>query len=259
MDIIDYYDFTIRLARKAGMILLQNYRGDFKVDFKGGQKNNLVTEVDRKSEKFLVDAIKKKFPDHCFLSEESGDCAIAKSACRWIIDPIDGTTNYAHGHPFFCISIALEIDGKIVLGVIYAPKLDELFRAAVGHGAYLNNETIKVSSVKKLESALLATGFPPRARERNLPFFQKIIPKSQGIRRAGSAALDLAYVACGRLDGYWEFSLCPWDIAAGKLLITEAGGKISAVDGGPFELEGDNLLASNGHIHNELARELKAD
>lgn len=258
-----YYDFAIKTAQKTGQILLNNYKKDYQIGYKDEGKSNLVTEIDHLAEDFIVAAIKKNFPGHCVLSEEGGNCGTVKSDYQWIIDPIDGTTNYAHGYPFFCVSIALEIKKEIVLGVVYAPMLDELFRAAKGNGAFLNNEAMKVSSVETLDTALMCTGFSEyfsyKAKEKksNLPLFEHFLSHSQAIRRSGSAAIDLCSVAAGRLDGYWELGLKPWDIAAGKLIVEEAGGKVSNMDGSALILDGCNIVASNNIIHKEMIKNLQ--
>ena len=261
MDTKKYHDFAVQIAQKAGKILLEYFRTNIKVSYKGGDKRNLVTEVDRMSETCIVAAIKKAFPGHCVLSEEGGDCGIKPSKYRWLIDPIDGTTNYAHGYNFYAVSIALAYEDEVLAGVIYAPMLKEMFSAAKGMGAFLNGKKIKVSKVPKLETALLATGFNMNEKGRNIPVFEKILPKAQGIRRAGSAALDMAYVAAGRLDGYWELAIYPWDIAAGIILVQEAGGKVTDLQGTKLTLPEAgmmNMLATNGKIHPEMVKEIKA-
>lgn len=259
LNLKEYYDFAVRTAQKAGKILLDHYQTDFRISYKDEGKSNLVTAVDHLAEKFIVGEIKKKFPTHYVLSEEGGDCNTKPSPFRWIIDPIDGTTNYAHGYSFFAISIALEINEQIVVGIVYAPYLDELFRAALGHGAFLNNRSIKVSDTNSLETALLCTGFREQNKSKgvNLSILKHFCSKAQGLRRSGSAAIDLAYTAAGRLDAYWEIGLKPWDIAAGKLLVEEAGGKITAIDGTPVILDGQNILASNGILHTEMIKNIR--
>ncbi len=261
MDIKNYHDFAVKVAKKAGKILLDYYQTNIKINYKGGDKRNLVTEVDMMSEKYIVDEIKKKFPDHCFLAEESGDCGIKPSDYKWVIDPIDGTTNYAHGYNFYAVSIALMHKNEVLTGVIYAPMLKELFHAGKGMGAFLNNKPLRVSKAENLETSLLATGFNQNEHGRNIPIFQYILPKAQGIRRAGSAALDMAYTAAGRLDGYWEYAIYPWDIAAGVLLVEEAGGKITDLEGKPLKLDQPDImtvLASNGKIHGEMVKDIAA-
>jgi myo-inositol-1(or 4)-monophosphatase len=195
----------------------------------------------------LLDA----FPTHAILAEEGGAHSGTDPRYRWIVDPLDGTTNYAHGFPFFCVSIGLEVEGRLTLGVVYAPSLDELFVAEAGRGATVNDRPIHVSSIDDLDQALLATGFPyDRAQfPRALRSFEVVSLRSQAVRRAGSAALDLCYVACGRFDGYWEHSVKPWDVAAGALLVREAGGSVSGTDGSAFGVESGQVLATNGILH----------
>ena len=257
IDFLPYYNFTVLIAQKAGQILLDHYDTAFRVSYKGEGKNNLVTEVDHLAEKYIIDTIQKKFPDHIILSEESGLVGAKKSDFRWIIDPLDGTTNYAHAYPFFAVSIALEYKNEIIVGVVYAPQLDELFRCAKGHGAFLNNRVIEVSKTTTLETALLGTGFTYENKEKNLPYFEKFLYPAQGIRRCGSAAIELAYIAAGRLDAFWEFRLKPWDVAAGKLLIEEAGGKISNMDGSKLQLDAENIVASNTLLHSEMIKNIQ--
>jgi len=206
-----------------------------------------------------VDEIKKKFPDHCFLAEESGDCGIKPSDYKWIIDPVDGTTNYAHGYNFYAVSIALMYKNELLVGVIYAPMLNELFYAGKGLGAFLNKKPIKVSQTANVETSLLATGFNANEKGRNIPIFKHILPKAQGIRRAGSAALDMAYTATGRIDGYWEYAIYPWDIAAGILMVEEAGGHVTDLEGNPLKLNQPDImtvLATNSKIHNEMIKNI---
>jgi myo-inositol-1(or 4)-monophosphatase len=215
---------------------------------------DLVTEYDRRSERLLLDALKARFPGHAILAEESGDHPAA-SRVRWIVDPLDGTTNFSHNYPFFCVSIAAEIDGKLAAGAIYDPVRDELFAAARGLGATLNGVPIRVSPIDRVSDALLVTGFPYDVREhpeRSVPLFQAFLMRAQGIRRDGSAALNLCYLACGRFDGFWENSLSPWDMAAGVLIVREAGGRVTDYDGRAFELSARRILASNGRIHDEM-------
>lgn len=260
MEIKKYYDFAIRIARKAGEILVKYSQSNIHVEFKGGNIHNLVTKVDRLSEKCIVDAIKKEFPNHCVLSEESGDCGIKPSEYRWIIDPVDGTTNYAHGYNFYAVSIALAKGNDLLVGVVYAPMLGELFHGAIGIGAFLNGKRLKVSKSAKIETSLLATGFNVNERGKNLPIFKEILPQAQGIRRAGSASIDMAYTAAGRLDGYWELAIYPWDVAAGIILVQEAGGKVTDLKGSTIKLpeaELMTILATNGKIHNEMVKKIK--
>ncbi|MFS8530983.1 inositol monophosphatase family protein [Sphaerobacter thermophilus] len=219
---------------------------------------DLVTEADRASERLILEAIRARFPEHAILSEESGALSGADDAPRWLIDPLDGTTNYAHGYPLYAVSIALEVAAEVVLGVVYVPTLDELYVAERGRGAWLNGQPLRVSRTDTLLASLLATGFlyDVDTRGRNLPHWENFIHATQGVRRSGSAAIDLCHVAAGRLDGYWEEGLAPWDSAAGSLMVTEAGGTVTGYDGEPFRLDGPNCVASNGVIHAAMLRVL---
>jgi len=237
--------------------LKEKFNNTHKIQYKGAI--DIVTEADKMSEDLIIEAIKRNFPDHGILSEES-PAITGAGKLRWIIDPLDGTTNYSHGYPVFCVSIALENEGTIVLGVIYDPMREDMFVAVRGEGAYLNDKKLKVSSVGDISRSLLATGFPYDIREskdNNLDYFNAMAVKVQAIRRAGSAALDLAYLAAGRFDGFWELKLKPWDTAAGCLLVTEAGGIISDIAGGKWHLQSPNLLASNGLIHEQMIEVLR--
>ncbi len=261
MDVKLYHDFAVKIAKKAGKILLDYYQTNIQINYKGGDKRNLVTEVDTLAEKFIVDSIRKKFPDHCFLAEEGGDCGIKPSDFRWVIDPIDGTTNYAHGYNFYAVSIGMMYKNEVLVGVIYAPLLKELFHAGKGLGAWLNNKRLHVSKSSELLTSLLATGFNANEGGRNIPIFTHILPKSQGIRRAGSAALDMAYTAAGRLDAYWELAIYPWDIGAGVILVQEAGGHVTDMYGKPLNLnthEAVTVLASNGKLHEVMVENIVA-
>jgi len=245
-------------ADAAGTLIRESWQQPKEIDYKGAI--DLVTSVDRESERRIVDILQRNFPDHSILAEEETNLVGAKRNYRWIIDPLDGTTNFAHGYPQFCISIALEYDGKIVLGLVYDPMRRECFRAFKGQGATLNGSAIRISDVKELDKTLLATGFPYDRREKAdlyLTFFKEFMTRSQGIRRAGSAALDLCYVACGRLDGFWEFKLRPWDTAAAGLIVEEAGGKLTDFSGHPFSIWENETLASNGTIHDEMVGVMK--
>jgi myo-inositol-1(or 4)-monophosphatase len=219
---------------------------------------DIVTDVDLQSEQQVRAMLQSAFPTHTIVGEEGGARVGSEPRYRWFVDPLDGTTNYAHGFPFFCVSIGLEIDGELQLGVVNSPCLDELFVAEKQQGATLNGRPIRVSKIDELHLALLATGFPydrslfPRA----LRSFEELSMRSQAVRRAGSAALDLCYVACGRLDGYWEHTVSSWDLAAGALIVLEAGGRISATDGNPFAIEGGQVLASNGRVHDAIVEGL---
>ncbi len=245
-------------ADAAGTLIRESWQQPKEIGYKGAI--DLVTSVDRESERRIVDILQRNFPDHSILAEEETNLIGAKRNYRWIIDPLDGTTNFAHGYPQFCISIALEYDGKIVLGLVYDPMRRECFRAVKGQGATLKGSAIRTSEVNELDKALLATGFPYDGREKAdlyLTFFKEFMTRSQGIRRAGSAALDLCYVACGRLDGFWEFKLRPWDTAAAGLIVEEAGGKLTDFSGHPFSIWENETLASNGTIHDEMVGVMK--
>ena len=252
-DPVALRDFAIEMAREAGAVLLEGHGKAHVPDRKG--RIDLVTEYDRRSEKLLLARLAARHPDHAVLAEESGAHDVTGSSVRWLIDPLDGTTNYAHNYPFFAVSIGVEIEGRLAAGVIFDPVRDELFAAASGHGATLNGRPIRVSSAERVESALLVTGFPYGVREdpeRYLRPFREFLVRAQGIRRDGSAALNLAYVACGRFDGLWEDDLSPWDTAAGVVLVREAGGQITLPTGGEFRLERREILASNGRLHEEM-------
>jgi myo-inositol-1(or 4)-monophosphatase len=242
-------DLAIKAAKKAGKLLRENLNKEKKIEFKG--EVDLVTELDRASEGLIIDILKSGLPESGILTEEREEI-VASNDYRWIVDPLDGTTNYAHSYPVFCVSIALERKGEVILGVVYDPTSEELFVAEKGRGATLNGEEIAVSKTSDLSRSLLSTGFPYDIRtspDNNLDFFACFALKAQAIRRAGSAALDLCYVACGRFDGFWELKLKPWDVAAGNLMVTEAGGKVSDFAGAPFSLCSKETLASNGLLH----------
>jgi len=237
-------------ATAAGTLIRQHWQRPKQIYYKGAIE--LVTSVDRESERRIVDVLQRQFPDHSILAEEETDLVGSQASHRWIIDPLDGTTNFAHSYPQFCVSIALERDGEVILGLVYDPLRPECFQAVKGQGATLNGEPIQISGIKELDQALLATGFPYNHRENAdfyLAFFKSFMTRSQGIRRNGAAALDLCYVACGRLDGFWEFNLRPWDTAGGALIVEEAGGKMSDLSGNPFSIWSNEALASNGAIH----------
>jgi myo-inositol-1(or 4)-monophosphatase len=222
--------------------------------FKGEGKRDLVTEADKRSEQIIVDAITQRFPDHRILAEE-GTSTGGSGEYRWIIDPLDGTTNFAHRYPLYCVSIAVERGGETRAGVVYAPYMDELFVAVRGEGATLNGVPIRVSAVDELIGGLLCTGFPYRLdgpEGNNLMNWGNFVLRTQATRRDGAAALDLCYVAAGRFDGFWELNLQPWDIAAGALIVQEAGGTISDAYGRPFTVEGHDVVASNGLLHEKM-------
>lgn len=252
-------NFAIETAREAGQILMEKFGRNINVYKKGDI--NLVTEADLASEKHIIEKIKSYYPKHAILAEESGDAVLleGENNFKWIIDPLDGTTNFAHGYPCFCVTIAVEHRGEIVIGATYDPTRDETFAAEKGKGATLNNKPIRVSKTETLSESLIVTGFPYNFKEKqdfekHLTDFLKF---SRGVRRDGSAAIDMAYVACGRFDGFWEEGLNPWDVAAGVLLINESGGRVSYYDDSPFSIYNPPILASNGLIHNEMINVLK--
>ena len=246
------------IAREAGALLMHYFHQHLKIEYKGDA--DLVTAADRASEALIRERIQQHFPGHDVLGEEQG-LSDQGSDYRWYVDPLDGTTNFAHGYPVFCVSMALEKQsaGERVAAVVYDPTRDELFAAAQGKGAQLNGSPIHVSQIANLKECLTATGFPSHKRHKNpnIHFYQQITLRTHGVRRAGSAALDLCNVACGRFDGFWEFNLNPWDTAAGVLLIQEAGGKVTRFDGSPFELNSRETLGSNGVIHEALIEQFK--
>ena len=257
---LEFADPASRIALEAGALLRGYYRKGVVTEYKGDV--DLVTEADRASEKLIVERLHAAFPQHGVFGEE-GTRSHLESEYRWYIDPLDGTTNFAHGFPAFCVSLGLEKrgtlfaaseDGEIVAAVIYDPLRDELFTAEKGKGAYLNGAQMRVSRTRALAESLVATGFPSRKRHDNpnIYFYQQFTLRSHGVRRAGSAALDLAYTACGRLDAFWEFNLNPWDTSAGALLVTESGGTMSSFDGGKFHLDSNEVLATNGLLKDEL-------
>lgn len=249
---MDIRTTAVTAARKAGALLKESLGRVKQIEFKGAV--DIVTEMDRNSEDLIMGEIRKAFPGHGILTEESAEIKSA-SPYKWIIDPLDGTTNYSHGFPFFCVSIAFEEAGEVKFGAVYDPMLDELFTAEAGGGAFLNDERIRVSKIDSLQRSLLATGFPydlRTSKENNLDLFSTFSLKAQAIRRAGSAALDLSYIACGRFDGYWEMKLKAWDVAAGALIVKEAGGTVTDFRGEPFSIYGKEYLATNGLIKGEL-------
>ena len=254
------------IAREAGALLREFYHRGVRTEYKGDV--DLVTEADRASEKLIGERLRAAFPTHGIYGEE-GTRSGLDAEFRWYVDPLDVTTNFAHGFPAFCVVLGCEQrhaglkpdeDGEMVAGVIYDPLRDEMFTAARGEGATLNGERIHVSKAKWLQESLIATGFPSHKRHRspNVHFYQEFTLRSHGVRRAGSAALDMAYVACGRLDAFWEFQLNPWDTSAGYLLVEEAGGTVTHFDGGKFTLDSREVLASNGLIAAEM-QQLFAD
>jgi myo-inositol-1(or 4)-monophosphatase len=240
-------------AREAGAILLEGHGRAHAPEKKG--RIDLVTEFDRRSEALLVARIHERFPAHAILAEESGAAGASTARVRWLCDPLDGTTNYAHNYPFFAVSVGVEVDGGMAAGAVYDPVRDEMFAAALGSGATLNGDAIHVSRTPEVEAALLVTGFPYDVREhpeRHVPLFQEFLLRAQGVRRDGSAALNLCYVAMGRFDGMWEGNLSPWDVAAGSLIVREAGGVVTGYDGEAFRIDGRRIVTANPELHARL-------
>jgi myo-inositol-1(or 4)-monophosphatase len=240
-------------ASAAGTLIRDSWRQPKQIDYKGAI--DLVTSVDRESERRIVEILRRNFPTHSILAEEETNLVGSDRGHCWIIDPLDGTTNFAHGYPQFCVSIALEHEGQVILALVYDPLRQECFRAVKKCGATLNGMPIQTSTARQLDQSLLATGFPYDRREHAdyyLAFFKAFMTRCQGIRRAGSAALDLCYLACGRIDGFWELKLRPWDTAAATLIVEEAGGKLTDFCGNPFSIRGNETLGSNGRIHDEM-------
>lgn len=246
-------------AALAGGAVLQSYWGNLSSIQEKGRSGDLVTEADRASEVAVLNVIKRHFPDHAILAEESGQLGQQDSPLLWAIDPLDGTTNYAHQYPLCAVSIGLLVLGVPMVGVVYNPILNDLYRAAKGLGATHNRQPIQVSTTEKLSDSLLVTGFAYDRREtvdNNYAEFCHLTHLTQGVRRGGSASIDLAHVACGCLDGYWERGLSPWDLAAGVVLVEEAGGQISAYDGSAFDIYSGRLVATNGALHQPIVQEL---
>ncbi len=253
----DFLAVAGEAARKAGGILKENLHGTREITYKGDI--NLVTEMDTRSERAVVETLRASFPDHGIIAEEETTIRNG-SGYTWIVDPLDGTTNYAHGYPCFSVSIALEHEGDVITGVVYDPMRDELFTAQKGQGAYLNGKRIRVSTVDELIKSLLATGFPydrKVSEKNNLNYFNDLLMASQEVRRDGSAALDLCSVAAGRFDGFWELKLKPWDVAAGSLIVREAGGRVTDLSDNTFDIFADEVLASNGMIHGQMVEILR--
>lgn len=250
----DYLETAIDLVRRAGALQRDAFGGSFRIDKKGAI--DLVTEVDLAVERMFRERIAERHPGHDILGEELGGPADGgTSEYCWICDPIDGTTNFAHGLPFFCSTVALEVRGELEVGAVYDPIRDELFTARRGGGAYLNDRRLTVSSTDALIDSLLVTGFPYSVHtelDELVRMFGAFLSKSRAVRRLGSAALDICYVAAGRMDGFWEQGLNAWDIAAGVLLVREAGGRITDLDGGPFDLRTGRIVASNGLLHDAM-------
>jgi len=245
-----YLETAIDIARESGALLAAYFEKRVAFELKGDF--DLVTEADRASERLVVERLRSHFPSHSIVAEEGGGHE-GKSGYRWYVDPLDGTTNFAHGYPIYNVTMGLEQDGEMLVGVIFDPSRQEMFSAERGAGAYLNNRRIRVSASKRLAESLVSTGFPSRKRHLNvnIHFYHQMAMATHGVRRGGSAAIDLAYVACGRLDAFWEFGLNPWDMAAGTLLVTEAGGWCSDMKGGVHTMRSPHLLTDNGTIHPE--------
>ncbi len=248
-----YLNTAVDIAREAGALIAQLFKRPQEITYK--RPSDIVTDADRRSEALIVERLRSHFPKHAIVAEEGGGQKTDSDYC-WYVDPLDGTTNFAHGFPVFCVSLGLTYREEIVAGVVYDPSREELFTAERGAGAYLNNKRIRVSKTASLSESLLATGFPPFAdnNELNMGLYARFTRVSHGIRRAGSAALDLCSVAAGRFEGFWELKLNPWDKAAGALLVTEAGGRVSDLAGGPFKLLGEEIVTSNGLVHDEMCQ-----
>ena len=256
---MEYLNFAIEAARAAGDVLKYYASRDKQVEFKG--RANLVTVADKESEALIIAAIRKRFPHHAILAEESGIVSTSGSSeGRWVIDPLDGTTNFAHQYPFYCVSIAFEQNGDVQCGAVYDPVRDEMFSGSRGTGSFVNEQPLAVSDTAALRDALLLTGFPYNLRERIdtvVGQFRAFLIESQAVRRGGSAALDLCYLAQGRCDGFWEINLHPWDTAAGKIILEEAGGRVSDFAGAGYSIYEKEIVASNGLIHAEMLSVLK--
>jgi myo-inositol-1(or 4)-monophosphatase len=253
------FEFVPRMseiAREAGALLMGYFHRRVKIEYKGDA--DLVTEADRSSEKLILERIRAYWPDHEVIGEEGARIETGGDY-RWYVDPLDGTTNFAHGFPVFCVSLGLTFRGKRKAAVLYDPTRDELFSAELGKGAFLNGQKIEVSKTEKLAQSLVATGFPSHKRHKNpnIYFYHQLTLRTHGVRRAGSAALDLANVACRRFDGFWEFNLNAWDTTAGLLIVEEAGGRVSGFEGQPLEITDRNVLASNGLIHDAMVHEFR--
>jgi myo-inositol-1(or 4)-monophosphatase len=252
-------DVAVAAAREAGQFLLENVGRVRRIESKKGEERNLVSEIDRGSEERIIRAIRARFPAHQILAEESGESS-SPAEYKWVIDPLDGTTNYLHGLPIFSVTIAIEKKGEIVAGVTYDPNLDELFTAEKGSGAFLNGRRLAVSPTSRLIDSLLVTGFPydiAKNPDHAVEHFCNFLMEARGLRRLGSAAIDLAYVAAGRFDAFWEVNLNPWDMAAGALFVREAGGTITDFFGNPSSIYKKQVLASNGVIHDAMIAVLK--
>ncbi len=250
----EYVPLMSEIAREAGSLLMEYFHRRVKIEYKGDA--DLVTEADRASEKLILQRIRAQWPSHDVIGEEGAKIE-SGSDYRWYIDPLDGTTNFAHSYPVFCVSLGLAFQGKRHAAVLYDPTRDELFAAERAKGAFLNGQKIEVSKVSKLAQSLVSTGFPSHKRHKNpnIFFYHQLTLRTHGVRRAGSAALDLASVACGRYDGFWEFNLNAWDTAAGILIVEEAGGKVTGFQGQPLAIADRDVMATNGLVHAELLHE----
>ena len=248
---LPYLRDAVKIAHEAGKLLAEFHRMHVGFELKGDF--DLVTEADRASERLVVARLLAHYPEHSIVAEEGGGRE-GSSEYRWYVDPLDGTTNFAHGYPAFNVTLALARGDEMIAGVVYDPLRDEMFAAEKGSGAYLNDQKIRVSPARRLADCLVSTGFPSRKRSENINihFYYQLAMTTHGVRRGGSAALDLSYVACGRLDGFWEFGLKPWDLAAGTLMVKEAGGTVSDMNGSPHSLASPHLLVDNGTIHEEI-------
>jgi myo-inositol-1(or 4)-monophosphatase len=251
---IDPLELALELAREAGAVLLERLRMPREIAEKS-RRADIVTDADRASEALIVARLRAEYPSSTIFAEESGMHAGTRDE-RWIIDPLDGTTNFAHGYPLFCISIAYERAGELIAGVVHAPAMNECFAAERGAGASLNGNAIRVSTIDRIGDAMVCTGFHPADFERNAAYFRAASYRAQAVRRDGAAALDLAYVACGRFDGFWEFDLHAWDVAAGTLLVREAGGAVTQTSAAPASVDAPSILATNARIHAELVEVL---
>jgi myo-inositol-1(or 4)-monophosphatase len=247
----DYLNAAVEIAREAGALLEELSTQPLDINYK--RRADLVTVADRRSEALIVGRLRERFPDHAIVAEEGGNHRASSDYC-WYVDPLDGTTNYAHGFPVYCVTLGLAYRSQVIAGVVYDPTRNDLYTAERGAGAFLNSRPLRVSATEKLGESLVATGFPPFAtnHDLNVQFYFRFTELSHGIRRAGSAALDLCSVAAGRFEGFWELKLNPWDKAAGVLMVTEAGGRVTDVRGGAFNLLGDDVFASNGLVHEQM-------
>jgi myo-inositol-1(or 4)-monophosphatase len=246
-----FLETSVEIAREAGALIAQHFARRVSYELKG--ESDLVTVADRASERLVVERLRAHFPTHSIVAEEGGGVE-GTSEYRWYVDPLDGTTNFAHSYPHYNVTLGLERAGEMIAGVIYDPERDEMFAAESGGGAFLNNHRIHASAAKRVADSLLSTGFPSRKRHENVNvhFYYQMALASHGIRRAGSAALDAAWVACGRLEAYWEFGLNPWDMAAGVVIVQEAGGRVTDMFGRPVKIGGVHVLMDNGLIHDEM-------